>query len=164
MSKLSVVLFLRRLVSPGSMLRKATLVLAGVIPVSTLVFIIATSLQCDLLQPWDVVGDSCPSWFLRWEIHGIVECLFEVAIVALPILLVWKLQTGTENKAEVVAPFAFRLVYVQLHSIGRERFPLTSRAGSSSSRRSGLTASTPAASRATSLSERRLSSAGPKPN
>jgi len=62
LSKLSVILFLRRLVSPGSVLRKTTLVLAGVLPVSTIAFIIATSLQCDLLQPWDIVGDSCPSW------------------------------------------------------------------------------------------------------
>jgi hypothetical protein len=62
MSKLSVVLFIKRLVTHGSTLEKFTLGLMGALLASMVAFVVATSLQCDLLAPWDVVGDSCPSW------------------------------------------------------------------------------------------------------
>lgn len=54
--------FLRRLIAPGSRLQKVTLGLITALLVSMVGFIIATSLQCDLLAPWNIVGVSCPSW------------------------------------------------------------------------------------------------------
>lgn len=52
--------------------------------------------------------------FLRWQVHGVVECVFEVLLCAAPVWLVWNLQTGLENKTEVVLPFALRLMYVPI--------------------------------------------------
>lgn len=62
LSKLSVIFFLRRLVTRGTFLRKFTWGLMVAVPVSMIGFVVATSLQCDLLAPWEIVGETCPSW------------------------------------------------------------------------------------------------------
>lgn len=62
LSKLSVVFFLRRLVVRGSKLLTFTFVFGVALLVSMFAFIIVTSLQCQLLAPWDIVGESCSSW------------------------------------------------------------------------------------------------------
>lgn len=50
--------------------------------------------------------------FLRWEVHAAFACVTEVGVFVAPLWLVWDLQKPIAVKAEVVAPFALRLLYV----------------------------------------------------
>jgi hypothetical protein len=50
--------------------------------------------------------------FLRWEVHAAFACVTEVGAFVAPLWLVWDLQKPVAVKAEVVAPFALRLLYV----------------------------------------------------
>ncbi|OQV11217.1 hypothetical protein CLAIMM_15083 isoform 4 [Cladophialophora immunda] len=113
LSKVSTILFLRRLMAPGSNMRWYCTILVGMVPATTVVFVLAVALQCDLSHPWVIVHQKCSGWFLRWEVQGAVSSLFEVAIFAAPIWLVLKLRKPLETKLEIVAPFALRLLYVK---------------------------------------------------
>ncbi|KIW33264.1 uncharacterized protein PV07_00131 [Cladophialophora immunda] len=114
LSKVSTILFLRRLMAPGSNMRWYCTILVGMVPATTVVFVLAVALQCDLSHPWVIVHQKCSGWFLRWEVQGAVSSLFEVAIFAAPIWLVLKLRKPLETKLEIVAPFALRLLIIVL--------------------------------------------------
>lgn len=126
-SKISIVLFIHRLTSRDTLLRRYCEVLLALLSISALSFVLVTSLQCDLSQPWIFIGRECTNWvgeitqtngshltdnaqILRWQIHAVVECLYEAAIFAAPMWLVWKLQTSNSVKIDIVAPFALRLL------------------------------------------------------
>ncbi|KAK3703659.1 hypothetical protein LTR37_014355 [Vermiconidia calcicola] len=126
LSKASVVLFVRQLLPRGSIGRKFNTALLIAVPVSTLAFLPATALQCDLTQPWNIAG-QCPGWFVRWEIQGIVASLIEVAIFFTPVYLTWSLQAKASLKLEVISPFALRLLILiftgfRLSSFNQSKF------------------------------------------
>ena len=62
LSKLSVIFFLRRILGPDSKELRYSTALLVLIPLSTVAFTLAGSLQCDLSQPWILIGQQCPSW------------------------------------------------------------------------------------------------------
>ncbi|KAK4549173.1 hypothetical protein LTR36_007631 [Oleoguttula mirabilis] len=110
-SKVSLLLFLRRL-TPVSLQRRVILALLGLIAAWTMGSVLAAALQCELSQPWIIVGQKCSGWFLRWEILEIFASLIEVAICLMAVWLVWNLHTGLDKKVVVVLAFSFRLVLI----------------------------------------------------
>jgi hypothetical protein len=62
MSKLSNMLFFRRLTSPGSKLRLYNLAAITLLLVSTVVFLLATTLQCNIHSAWTILDAQCTNW------------------------------------------------------------------------------------------------------
>ncbi|KAK5170960.1 uncharacterized protein LTR77_004104 [Saxophila tyrrhenica] len=112
LSRISTVLFLRRLLAPNSPQLRYSTALLVLVPTSGFAFFLAAALQCNLSQPWAILNGQCsaPGWFLKWQVHGAFSMLFEVAIFVCPTWLVWQLQAGKELKAEVISSFAPRLI------------------------------------------------------
>lgn len=61
-SKVASILFVYRLTSRSTNIRRYSGLVATVLPISTVVFVIATALQCRLSQPWVFIGQKCPGW------------------------------------------------------------------------------------------------------
>jgi hypothetical protein len=61
-SKIASILFVHRLTSRSTNIRRYSGLVAVLLPISTVVFVIATTLQCRLSQPWIFVGQNCPGW------------------------------------------------------------------------------------------------------
>lgn len=127
LSKVSVGFFLKRL----SRAKHHNLVYnigMGLIGAWTFASFLALALQCNLGQPWTIVGESCGTgvvssivsntfrYFLtemqlrRWQVIAAFDILSEVMLVGMAVYLVWALQTSWEAKAVVICVFAFRLV------------------------------------------------------
>jgi hypothetical protein len=70
LSKLCSLLFIRRLQAPGSTSRKYTTILVAAVPVSTIAFILSTSIQCNLMQPWVIVHNHCSGWVSTLRMCG----------------------------------------------------------------------------------------------
>lgn len=61
-SKVSIIMFVHRMTSRGTILRRYCELLIVVLSISGLAFVLATSLQCDLSQPWIFIGEECADW------------------------------------------------------------------------------------------------------
>ncbi|KAK1058271.1 hypothetical protein LTR74_013557 [Friedmanniomyces endolithicus] len=112
LSRISIVLFLRRLTAPSTYVRRYTEGLLVLISVSTGVFLLAAALQCGLSHPWVIVDQKCSGWYIKWEIQAIVASITEVAIFAAPVWLVWQLQKNLKVKLEIVIWFGSRLLVI----------------------------------------------------
>lgn len=112
LSKLSSILFVRRLTFPGTSVRRFTTLLAILVLISTVVFTLAIGLQCELAQPWIILHQRCPGWFERWESQAIVSSLLEIGTLAALVWLIRDLQQPRQMKAEVIVPFALRLIII----------------------------------------------------
>ncbi|KAK0943336.1 hypothetical protein LTR29_005124 [Friedmanniomyces endolithicus] len=112
LSRISIVLFLRRLTAPSTYVRRFTEVLLVLISVSTSVFLLAAALQCGLSHPWVIVDQKCSGWYIKWAIQAIVASIIELAIFAAPVWLVWQLQKNLKVKLEIVIWFGSRLLVI----------------------------------------------------
>ncbi|EME80440.1 uncharacterized protein MYCFIDRAFT_110389, partial [Pseudocercospora fijiensis CIRAD86] len=110
LSKASVAAFLLR-IAPFNPYRNTVKVIFALISVWTLTLVFVLSFRCGLDRPWRVSTASCSdAILLRWEILDAFGCLFELAMVAIPIWLVWGVSAlSWSHKAVVVVMFAFRL-------------------------------------------------------
>ncbi|KAG8423424.1 hypothetical protein J3458_000324 [Metarhizium acridum] len=81
--------------------------------------------QCRLPEPWNVhIASQCPTLFTRWVVVETLSTLFEFAISALAVALVWSLSMKLKTKVMVVCafsaqllvmiPIAFRLHFVRV--------------------------------------------------
>ena len=49
--------------------------------------------------------------FVRWEVHAALSMALELAILAVPLRMVWKLQNKLDMKVGIFTTFALRLMY-----------------------------------------------------
>ncbi|EME38343.1 hypothetical protein DOTSEDRAFT_29402 [Dothistroma septosporum NZE10] len=70
---------------------------------------LAEAIRCTAYIPWKLIGDQCADLLLSWQ--AITDCniLIEIALLALPVWLVWGLQTGLAGKVTVVIVFWLRI-------------------------------------------------------
>ncbi|KAH8807094.1 hypothetical protein F5884DRAFT_675691 [Xylogone sp. PMI_703] len=108
LSKISVAFLLLRL-TPHKHHRRAFYVIVGVMVVWVIVSLFVLALQCNLSHPWISLNQKCPGVFLRWQIISAFDIMFELALVAMTVYLVWDLHTSLENKTSVVIAFGMRL-------------------------------------------------------
>jgi hypothetical protein len=60
---------------------------------------------------WDFAGnrDSCPSEEGRWQAFTVLDIISEIALLALPVNLVWSLQMPQRRKVMVLVTFWTRI-------------------------------------------------------
>ncbi|USW54166.1 hypothetical protein Slin15195_G074850 [Septoria linicola] len=70
---------------------------------------LAEAIRCTEYPPWKIVGDQCYNLLLSWQVITAFNVIIEALLFALPVWLVWNLQTAIARKIVVVAVFALRL-------------------------------------------------------
>ena len=108
LSKCTVALLLARIV----FIRRRVYACYGVLILSCLWGVIAflvQAIRCTEYAPWKIVGDQCSDLLLSWQVITAFNVLIETLLFALPVWLVWDLQTDLSRKMTVIAVFALRL-------------------------------------------------------
>ncbi|KAM3420288.1 hypothetical protein BST61_g3574 [Cercospora zeina] len=107
--KCSVALLLARIVFVTSRVRACHALLV-VSCLWGLAAFVAQAIRCTGHPPWHMVGvDRCPSNYRSWQIITAFNVIIEVLLFAMPVWLVYGLQTTLSKKLTVVAVFSLRL-------------------------------------------------------
>ena len=130
LSKISIVLFLRRLTAHGTKVRRYTEILFAAISISMVAFLFSAGFQCGPRRPWAIADQECTDWvrlpqpfkcgehstdedqFIGWEVQAIVASVTELGIFAAPVWLLWHLQKSRKFRLEILAWFSIRLLCV----------------------------------------------------
>ncbi|RSL37877.1 hypothetical protein CEP53_015404 [Fusarium sp. AF-6] len=109
-TKISLCLLIRQISNIGG-LNLANLILAGVVIAYTVAGIFATAFQCPLPEPWESESnDQCPSQGPIFIFNGIMNILTDLALCALPVAMMWDVQTSLKRKLIVMVLFGSRLI------------------------------------------------------
>ncbi|KAL9010554.1 MAG: hypothetical protein Q9173_004521 [Seirophora scorigena] len=87
---------------------------------------LASAFQCKPPNTWKVTGNQCIDRAAFWNAYGALNLITEAALLILPLVIVWNIQTQRKKKAIIVSCFASRIVVfaaviVQLSYTSRAR-------------------------------------------
>ncbi|KAK6382076.1 hypothetical protein LTS17_003961 [Exophiala oligosperma] len=109
LGKLSTLSLLIALAPNKSYHRIPMRVLVGFIGLWAVASLLASAFQCSLPHPYLITTETCFSQVGFWDAVGVINILTDVAIMAMPILLVHNLHLATKKKVAVCFAFSFRL-------------------------------------------------------
>lgn len=85
----------------------------GLIGIWTITALLVVAFQCKLPAPWSITSSGkCIDLLAFWTYYGIFNILTDIALIALPVSIVIKLQMKASQKAVIIACDASRLSYV----------------------------------------------------
>lgn len=109
-SKISVCLLIWQISNHG-LLKAANLALGGLIIAWIVSGVAATIFQCPLPEPWLAVSSGqCPSLEPVYIFNGVMNILTDVALCALPVAMMWDVQTSMNKKLIVMSLFGTRIM------------------------------------------------------
>lgn len=76
------------------------------------VFVIA--FRCSLPTPWRGGANSCMDSFLVYLGINIVNIATDLALIVVPTVMMWKVQTGLDVRVQIISLFASRILLVAL--------------------------------------------------
>ncbi|KAL8783596.1 MAG: hypothetical protein Q9213_004525 [Squamulea squamosa] len=76
----------------------------------SLASIFAAAFQCRLPKPWKVTENGCIDRTGFWDSYGALNLVTEAALLALPLIVVWKIHTQPKKKTVIFLCFASRIV------------------------------------------------------
>ncbi|KAF2164019.1 hypothetical protein M409DRAFT_57116 [Zasmidium cellare ATCC 36951] len=84
---------------------------------------LAEAIRCTGSPPWKTVGSQCSNLFLAWQVITAFNVILEAVLLAVPVWLVWGLQTDLMRKFTVVAVFWLRspvivAALIRIHFLG----------------------------------------------
>lgn len=107
LAKLSLVLFIK-LISPLPRNVRLSLTVGGVAIVWVVVSIFLILFQCHIPETWNFISNTCVDRNAMWNFINVFNMLVDVALVCLPITIMWNLRVHSTQKAIVMACFAAR--------------------------------------------------------
>ncbi|PWY66615.1 integral membrane protein [Aspergillus eucalypticola CBS 122712] len=109
LSKLSTCRLIHRL-TPGQRIRRANMITGIVVGLWTLFAIFATALQC---RPhWEYLPSQCSGQGAVDYPIIIINILTDLALVVIPLIMIWSVQMTLQKRLQIIASFATRLVVV----------------------------------------------------
>lgn len=108
LTKCAVSLLLARIVFIKSRVQACYVVL-GISAAWGLGSFLAQAIRCTDVPAWSIIGRQCTNNILSWEVITGFNVMIEVLLFAMPIWLVWSLQTESKRKITVVTVFGLRL-------------------------------------------------------
>ena len=111
LGKLSTVSLLVAL-SPNKAHRFPMLVVGGFIAAWTFGSVLASAFQCSMPHPYLITTTTCINQVDLWEAVGVIDVLTDLALMSLPVWLVYNLQIATSKKFAVCIAFSFRTVSI----------------------------------------------------
>ncbi|CAK1363244.1 unnamed protein product [Cercospora beticola] len=84
---------------------------------------LAQAIRCSQHPPWQIVGDQCPNNYRSWQIITAFNIIIEILLFAMPVWLVYNLQTELSKKVTVISVFSLRLPVIiaailRIHYLG----------------------------------------------
>ncbi|KAL8802940.1 MAG: hypothetical protein Q9182_003490 [Xanthomendoza sp. 2 TL-2023] len=70
----------------------------------------AAAFQCSIPGTWQVTGKTCIDRMGFWSSYAALNLVTEAALLALPLIIVWKIKTQRKKKAVIFLCFASRIV------------------------------------------------------
>ena len=98
--------------SPNKSYRRPMLVVGAVIAAWAVATIIASAFQCSLPHPYLITTNKCFSQVGFWDAFGVIDIISDLALMGLPIWLVYNLQLAVQKKVAVCFAFSFRLLSI----------------------------------------------------
>ena len=105
--KLSILSLYYRLF-PQKLFRSLTLVVVSIVVLNWLAFIFASVFECSpIAYQWDksIVGGRCFNVLLYYRMVNVPNIVTDVAMLVLPMPMVWRLQTSRSRKAGLTICF-----------------------------------------------------------
>ncbi|KIX95787.1 uncharacterized protein Z520_08495 [Fonsecaea multimorphosa CBS 102226] len=78
----------------------------------TVTSIIASAFQCSLPHPYLITTNKCFSQVGFWDAVAVIDILIDVALMAMPVWLVYNLQLPIKKKIAVCFAFSFRILAI----------------------------------------------------
>ncbi|KAA8646818.1 uncharacterized protein ATNIH1004_005493 [Aspergillus tanneri] len=97
-------------IEPFTTILRACKIVLGLIGVWTLVGIITLAAQCTQADTWDLESSRCVNQEGLYIALGVFHILLDIAIVAIPIALMWRVQMIGWKRRQISALFALRLI------------------------------------------------------
>ncbi|RAH60552.1 integral membrane protein [Aspergillus piperis CBS 112811] len=109
LSKLSTCRLIHRL-TPGQRIRRANMITIIVVGIWTVFAVFATALQC---RPrWEYLPSQCAGQgAINYPII-IINILTDLALVVIPLIMIWSVQMTLQKRLQIIASFTTRLVVV----------------------------------------------------
>lgn len=98
--------------APNKTYRMPMLAVGGVIVLWGVAAIFASAFQCSLPHPYLITTGRCFSQVGFWDAMGAFDIITDIAIMALPIYLVYNLQLAAQKKFAVCFAFSFRILAI----------------------------------------------------
>ncbi|EXJ61483.1 uncharacterized protein A1O5_11799 [Cladophialophora psammophila CBS 110553] len=98
--------------SPNKSYRIPMLATGGLTAVWAVASVIASAFQCSLPHPYLITTNKCFSQEGFWDAVGIIDILIDVALMAIPVWLVYNLQLPLKKKIAVCFAFSFRILAI----------------------------------------------------
>ncbi|KAI9852696.1 MAG: hypothetical protein M1838_005891 [Thelocarpon superellum] len=126
LAKLSLIIYLFQL-TPQRTYHKANRVVMWTVVVWGVISFFVVAFQCKAPQTWAIIGRQCFDQTAFWGWFGALDMVTEIAIVALPTVIVSQLQMDRGRKIVVIGAFASRLamlpiIVLRLVYIGRAAY------------------------------------------
>ncbi|KAL8968192.1 MAG: hypothetical protein Q9197_005013 [Variospora fuerteventurae] len=118
-AKLSV-LQLLRFVTPVKLHLRLVLGAGAFVTLWSIASELASALQCKTPNTWKVIGNQCFDRAAFWNAYGAFNLITEAALLILPLVILWKLQTQAKKKAVIYSCFASRIVNLSSKSNGKK--------------------------------------------
>ena len=88
------------------------LAVGGVVAAWTVASVLGSAFQCSFPHPYLITTNKCMSQVGFWDAVGVLDILGDLALMALPIWLVYNLQLATQKKIAVCFAFSFRTLAI----------------------------------------------------
>jgi len=102
---------------PFSRIVLACKVILGLICGWAVAALFALGLQCERPSPWDSSQGRCVNQYAMYVILGVAHMLLDLAVIALPIALLWQVRISQRKRFNISALFASRILYVKYHHL-----------------------------------------------
>ncbi|CAD6591805.1 MAG: hypothetical protein ASARMPREDX12_005417 [Alectoria sarmentosa] len=102
------VLSLIQTITPHRNDRRWAIGLAILIFVWALTSELVTTFSCKIPTPWDYTHGKCLDRYSWWSYFEITNIITDVALILLPLAIIWKIQTSWARKAGIFSFFALR--------------------------------------------------------
>ena len=96
-------------INPEFEFKIASYSVLGVVAAWGITSVFLLGFRCQLSSPWST-NDKCLDEVSVYQGINIVNILTDLALIVLPAVMMWSVQTATRNKAIVIALFATRIL------------------------------------------------------
>lgn len=110
-AKVSVILLVITL-GPQKSFLKCCHGLLALLVLWTVAVVFAQAFQCHLPRPWDIQSGVCDNLNALYLGLGVTNVVTDVALIILPVILVWGVQLPLKKRWEISGVFGVRIMYL----------------------------------------------------
>lgn len=119
-AKASVVIFVTK-ISPQRRIHMACYALLATVVAWALAGIFGLAFECQLSSLWALDDDTCVNRWALYLVLGVLNMITDIALIVIPVFMMWSIQTKATIKWQVLALFALRILYVHVALSGDAR-------------------------------------------